>query len=279
MKNRLLCIAVFSSIITVSALAGQEAAQPTPTPGQTEAIADSIVVTATRFDIPLDQSPATISVIEAQDLEIKQIERVADALNEVPGLSVVETGAPGQLTSVFTRGLNSAHTQVLLDGIPINQGLSGAMNFADLTTDNVSRIEVARGPQSTLYGPSAAAGVIQIFTTQGDGPPRGSFSVEGGSFDTFRETFQSEGRIQQFDYSIGASNITTDNDRPNNQYPKHGGSRQPRLVPKRRAANRRSLYLFKQRHWKSEHDFRSTPLRQPLDRALVDRAEYRFQSG
>ncbi len=219
MKNRLLWIAIFSSVIAVSTSPGQDIGRPTPAPHQTEAeVETEIVVSATRLDIPLDQSPATISVIDAQDLEIKQTERVAEALREVPGLSVVETGAPGQLTSVFTRGLNSAHTQVLLDGVPINQGLSGAMNFADLTTDNVARIEIARGPQSTLYGPRALAGVIQIFTLRGDGPPTLELSAEGGSFDTFRETIQSQGKMGEFDYSFGASRLDTDNDRPNNEY-------------------------------------------------------------
>lgn len=184
MKNRPVRIAIFSSIIIASALRGEEPVEPVP---DLETEGEPIVVSATRIDIPLDQSPATISVIDAQDLEIKQIERVAEALREVPGLSVVETGAPGQLTSVFTRGLNSAHTQVLLDGIPINQGLSGAMNFADLTTDNIARIEIARGPQSTVYGPRALAGVIQIFTRRGETAPSGFVSAEGGSFETFRE--------------------------------------------------------------------------------------------
>ena len=157
-------------------------------------------------------------MIDSQSIDQKQIERVGDALREVPGLAVVQTGTPGQLTSVFTRGLPSETTQVLLDGIPINQGLSGAFNFADLTTDNIDRIEVARGPQSTLYGPRALAGVIQIFTKQGDGPPGITLSAEGGSYDTFRETLESAGKIDQFDYSIGASRLDTDNARPNNQY-------------------------------------------------------------
>ena len=90
-----------------------------------EAESADVVVSATRIPIPEEESPASVSVITAEDLEEKQIERVADALREVPGLSVVQTGAPGQLTSVFTRGLRSEHTQVLLDGIPINQGLAG----------------------------------------------------------------------------------------------------------------------------------------------------------
>jgi vitamin B12 transporter len=125
---------------------------------------------------------------------------------------------PGQLTSVFTRGLRSEHTQVLLDGIPINQGLQGAFNFADLTTDDIDRIEVVRGPQSTLYGPRALAGVIQIFTKQGTGTPGVMVAAEGGSYATFREWAQSDGKIDGFDYSVGASRLDTDNARPNNNY-------------------------------------------------------------
>ncbi len=189
-----------------------------PSPSPTEAEVEPVVVTATRTEIPEDRSPASLTVIDSQDMEEKQVERVADALREVPGLSIVQTGTPGQLTSVFTRGLNSNQTQVMLDGIPLNQGLSGAFNFADLTTDNIGRIEVTRGPQSTIYGPSAMAGVIQIFTKQGDGPPTVTLTSEGGSYDTFRESVASEGKIGQFDYSLGASRLDTDNARPNNQY-------------------------------------------------------------
>lgn len=185
---------------------------------ESEAEAEPVIVSATRTDIPLDQSPASASVIDSQELEQKQIERVSDALREVPGLSVVQTGSPGQLTSVFTRGLRSEHTQVLLDGVPINQGLQGAFNFADLTTDDIDRIEIVRGPQSTIYGPRALAGVIQIFTKQGEGEPGITLTGEGGSYDTFREALQSDGKIDNFDYSLGASRLDTDNARPNNQY-------------------------------------------------------------
>jgi vitamin B12 transporter len=181
------------------------------------------VVSATRFDIPLDQSPSSVSVITARDLEWKQIERVGDALREVPGLSVVQTGTQGQLTSVFTRGLPSGDTQVLLDGVPINQGLAGLFDFSNLTTDDIDRIEVVRGPQSTLYGPRALAGVIQLFTKQGEGTPGVTVTAEGGSYDTFREAISSDGKIGQFDYSIGFSRLDTDNARPNNQYRNSAG--------------------------------------------------------
>jgi vitamin B12 transporter len=194
------------------------AQEPSPTASPVEGQAEEVIVSATRFDIPLDQSPASVSVITSEDIEQKQTQRVSNALREVPGLSVVQTGTAGQLTSVFTRGLRSEHTQVLLDGVPINQGLQGAFNFADMVTDDIDRIEVVRGPQSTLYGPRALAGVIQIFTKQGEGTPTIMLSGEGGSYDTFREWLESEGKIDQFDYSIGASRIDTDNARPNNQY-------------------------------------------------------------
>ena len=217
MRIRLLCFISFSLLSAAISVRAVEFISPDGDQ-LPEAEAAPVVVSATRFDIPLDQSPASASVIDSQDFEIKQIERVADALREVPGLSVVQSGTAGQLTSVFTRGLRSEHTQVLLDGIPINQGLAGLFNFADLTTDNIDRVEVVRGPQSTIYGPRAMAGVIQLFTKQGTGQPGVMISEEGGTYDTFRESVVSDGKIDMFDYSIGVSRLDTDNARPNNQY-------------------------------------------------------------
>ncbi len=217
MRNHPLCFVLVSLMSAAFSVRAQDAVRSTSS-DQPENEAERVVVSATRFDIPLDQSPASVSVIDSQDLENRQIERVADALRAVPGLSVVQTGTPGQLTSVFMRGLPSEDMQVLLDGIPINQGLAGLFNFSDLTIDDLGRVEIVRGPQSTLYGPRALAGAIQLFTKQGSGPPGISLSSEGGSYGTFRESLQSDGKIDIFDYSIGASRMDTDNARPNNQY-------------------------------------------------------------
>ncbi len=203
-------VAMSFLLVSLGKVCAQDAIAPPST--------SEIVVSATRLPLPEEEAPASVSVITADDLEERQTERVSDALRELPGLSVVQSGAPGQLTSVFTRGLKSEHTQVLLDGIPVNQGLQGAFNFADLTIDNIERIEVVRGPQSTLYGPRGLAGVIQIFSKQGSGPISGSVQAEGGSYDTFREALQVSGSEGQFDYSLGASRLDTDNARPNNQY-------------------------------------------------------------
>src|SRR5438477_9945432 len=217
MRNRPICFVLFSLFSAASTMRAQDAVRST-TNDQDEAEAAPVIVSATRTEIPLDQSPASVSVITAEDIEQKQTQRVSNALREIPGLSVVQTGTVGQLTSVFTRGLRSEHTQILLDGIPINQGLQGAFNFADLTTDDIDRIEVVRGPQSTIYGPRALAGVIQIFTKEGTGTPNVMLAAEGGSYDTFREWGQSDGKIGDFDYSLGASRLDTENARPNNNY-------------------------------------------------------------
>src|SRR5438105_12867063 len=113
MRNRPLCFVLFSLFSAASAMRAQDAVRSALT-DQKETEAEPVIVSATRTDIPLDQSPASVSVIDSEDLDEKQIERVADALREVPGLSIVQTGTPGQLTSVFTRGLPSEDTQVLL---------------------------------------------------------------------------------------------------------------------------------------------------------------------
>jgi vitamin B12 transporter len=205
-----------AAIIIGTESRGQDAVPAQLSGSETEA--EPIVVTATRLETPADESPATVSVVTSEFLEEHQTRRVADALREVPGLSVVQTGPPGQLTSVFTRGLRSEHTQVLLDGIPINQGLQGAFNFADLAVDDIDHIEVVRGPQSTLYGPRALAGAIQIFTKRGSGEPGASWGIEGGSFNTAREFLSSSGQLRGFDYSLGASRFDSDFERPNNEY-------------------------------------------------------------
>jgi vitamin B12 transporter len=218
MRNRPIWFLILNLTLAACVTHAQDAVGLPSTDEEEAAQSEPVVVSATRFDIPLDQSPASVSVISSEDLEQKQIERVSNALREVPGLSVVQTGTAGQLTSVFMRGLPSQDMQVLLNGIPINQGLAGQFDFANLTTDDIDRIEVVRGPQSTIYGPRALAGVVQIFTKQGSGPPGVTLSAEGGSYDTFRESLQSDGKIGEFDYSVGASRLDTDNARPNNNY-------------------------------------------------------------
>jgi vitamin B12 transporter len=166
---------------------------------------EGITVTATRLDTSLDQSPSATTIITGKQIDEQQYRFATDALRAVPGLNMVQTGTPGQVTSAFIRGSRSDQTQVLLDGIPINQELSGAFNFADFTTDTIQRIEVIRGPQSALYGPRASGGVINFVTNRGKGTPIGSAFFEGGSWNSFREAASTSGKLGPVDFSIGAS--------------------------------------------------------------------------
>ena len=140
-----------------------------------------IVITATRVPQPAATSVATVTVLDGEDLRSRGITRVADALREVPGLSLVSSGSPGASTSLFARGGNSNFVKVLVDGVAQNEA-GGAYDFAHLTTDNVERIEVVRGPVSALYGTDAVSGVVQIFTREGG--RGGTLRARGGTYGT-----------------------------------------------------------------------------------------------
>src|SRR4030081_2511236 len=138
---------------------------------QDTVVLKSVVVTATRVPVPADIVASAVTVLRGSDLVDKGIRAVAQALETVPGAHVVETGSFGGQTSLFMRGGESDYTKVLLDGVPLNQA-GGFIDLAHLTTDNVDRIEIVRGPASVLYGTDAVTGVVQVFTRTGEGNPR-----------------------------------------------------------------------------------------------------------
>lgn len=157
----------FASIITVSTvlsqIAGGEDSALAPATNQTEMLAP-VLVTGTRLPEPQETSPTPVTVLSRLEIEQSQQRLVADVLRGTPGLDVARTGQPGGLTSVFLRGANSAHTLVLVDGIRVNNAFNNAFDFSQLSVDNIERIEILRGPQSTLYGSEALGGVINIVT-------------------------------------------------------------------------------------------------------------------
>lgn len=141
-----------------------------------------VVVTATRQPTPLTVTSQPVTVLRGADLRARGVVTVADALREVPGASIVRSGSPGGVTSLFLRGGESRYTKVLIDGVPVNT-VGGTVFLQNLTLDNVDRIEVVAGPASALYGADALAGVVQIFTRRGT--DRGAdLSVDGGSYGT-----------------------------------------------------------------------------------------------
>ena len=166
-----------------------------------------VFVTSTRTETPLQQVTTSASVITAKDIQGQQAETVLEALRNVPGLDVVQSGSRGTATSVFIRGSESDHVLVLIDGVEVNSTTLGAFNFAHLTTDNVERIEILRGAGGTLYGSQAIGGVINIITKKGQGPLEAGLSLEGGNGSTHRQTLSLRGAAGKLGYSFSAARI------------------------------------------------------------------------
>jgi len=185
---------------------------------------EPITVTAHRIPVPLEETATSIEVVTEEQIRQKQAISVLDLLRDLPGVDLVQTGGPGKLTSIFLRGTNSNHVLVLIDGVEVNDpsAPAGGFDFAHLTVDNIERIEILKGPQSTLYGSEAIGGVIQIFTKRGVGKPKFYLSGEGGKFATFRLGGGVSGSTETLSYSFSGGYWHTDGfsaakgDRPGN---------------------------------------------------------------
>lgn len=186
--------------------------------GQDTTRLKELVVTATRLPTSPDQVVSSVTIIRGDDLRARGVRFVQDALREVPGAMVVQGGSYGGVGSLFLRGGESDYVKVLIDGAPVNQS-GGAYNWANLTTDNVDRIEVLRGPGSVLYGSDAVSGVVQIFTRRGQGRVALEAGGEAGSFGTVTGHGAVLGGSETLSYSADASRFSSDGTYPfNNQY-------------------------------------------------------------
>lgn len=165
-----------------------------------------VVVTATKIETPIEYTPAAVTVIAQEEINAQQVTDAFEMLRDVPGFSVIQTGSRGGSTSIFTRGGNANYNLVLIDGVRANAA-GGGFDFSDLTTDNIDRIEVIRGPQSALYGSDAITSVIQLFTLRGMGPPQATLRFSGGSFGTFEEQARVSGGTERHGYSVALGRV------------------------------------------------------------------------
>jgi len=169
----------------------------------------SIVVTPTRTAQTADASLASVSVVTREQIEQRQSRTVEDALRGLPGLDFSNNGGRGRNTSIFMRGTESDHVLVLVDGVKIGAATTGSSPFEHLPVDQIERIEVVRGPRSSLYGSEALGGVIQIFTRKGGGELAPSFSVTGGSHETYESTVGLSGGGANSWFNLSASGTDT----------------------------------------------------------------------
>lgn len=198
MKTRFYTLAAsFAAAITASSALAE-------TPDQ-----EAVIVTATRYPVTANESLASVTVINRSDIERSQARTLPEILRGVPGVDVTTQGGYGKLTSVFLRGTNSGHVLVLVDGIKIGSATSGTAAWEFLPLAEIERIEIVRGPRSSLYGSEAVGGVIQIFTRRGTGPFEPSAEVTVGSYRTNEVNGGVSGSDRNTWYSLHAGRLAT----------------------------------------------------------------------
>jgi vitamin B12 transporter len=178
---------------------------------------EPLVVVATRTPADVRTLGSAVDQITAADLERQQITSPAAALGGVPGAPAPANGGFGSDVSVFLRGANSDQVLFMVDGIRLNDANTDySVYLGGARLGATDTIEIARGPQSTLYGSEAVGGVISIQAQKGSGAPSADISVEGGSFDTVSGAVNTQGSQDSVAWSVSASGEHTANDRQNN---------------------------------------------------------------
>ncbi|MEQ9448324.1 MAG: TonB-dependent receptor plug domain-containing protein [Rhodospirillaceae bacterium] len=171
---------------------------------------DEIVVAASRTGQPLKSVGSAIDVLTADDIAARPRFGVADLLRQMPGVSVNRIGQVGAQTQVRLRGAEGNHTLVLINGIEVGDPFNnGEFDFANLLTEDITRIEVLRGPQSALYGAQAIGGVINIVTAQGQGAPVYRGAAEGGSFGTYNLSASARGGSTSYGFAGSVAYLET----------------------------------------------------------------------
>jgi vitamin B12 transporter len=166
---------------------------------------DDVVTSATKTPVPVSHVTSAVEVITAEEMKRQNYKTVVEALRMAQGITVLQSGGPGTEATVLIRGGSESQTMVLIDGAIVNSATNGYFNFANLTTDNIERIEILRGAQSMLWGSDAIGGVINITTKKGAGPTKGGMFAEYGSFNSIREGGAVSGKKGVFDYSLSMS--------------------------------------------------------------------------
>lgn len=209
-----------------------------------------VTVTATRTPTAQREIGQSTTVITSQDIEAQGARDVLQVLETIPGFNVVRVGSFGGTTSIIVRGGETDFNLVLIDGIQVNQA-GGSFDFANLTTTNIERIEVVKGPSSVLYGADAVTSVINIITRRGEGKTSGNLRFEGGSFASYLVRGGVQGSRDRLHYAVGAHHSESDGFYAlNNQYDKTEISASTTFE-----LNHSSSISANLRHSDSEYDF------------------------
>jgi vitamin B12 transporter len=171
---------------------------------------EEIVVTASKIEETIEESPSSITVITRSDIEAMNVQFVPDVLRSVPELNIRQTGGTGKLATVRIRGGSPRHVVVMIDGVKVKSTTTGDFDFSGVSVDDIERIEIIKGPQSIMYGSEAMAGVINIITKKGKDMPSLDASFKVGSFGTYSPSITFSGGAEKFDYRITGDYFHTD---------------------------------------------------------------------
>ncbi|WP_020680836.1 TonB-dependent vitamin B12 receptor [Marinobacterium rhizophilum] len=169
-----------------------------------------VIVTATRTAQTADETLASVTVITREQIEREQASNLPELLGRVPGVQMINNGGRGKNSSIFMRGTNSDQVLVLIDGIKAGSATLGAVSFEHLALDQIERIEIVRGPRSSLYGSEAIGGVIQIFTRKGGEGVKPRVSAEVGSHGSRELAVGLSGGTRKSWYNLSLSDFSTD---------------------------------------------------------------------
>jgi vitamin B12 transporter len=188
-------------------------------------VREQVVVTATRSEAPLSTLGIGVSVLDRERIAERQASTLLPLLQELPGMAVARTGAPGAQGAAFVRGGASNSARVLLDGVPVNEP-GGAFNFGTFLPLELERVEVVRGAASAVYGTDALAGVIHLVTRQAEAAESLGIhaEAEGGRFAWRRAEGGTSGRSGRFDWNAGLLRLETDNQQPNSAFQQTAGA-------------------------------------------------------
>ena len=171
-----------------------------------------VVITATRTASNTVELANSISVIDSAEIVNKNSFDTFDAIKNEYGISYTQQGGKASVSNIYIRGGSPSESLVIIDGVEVNMpnDPSNFYNFFSLPLDNTSRVEILRGPQSTLYGSNALTGVVNIISLRGEGKPSFNFGIEGGSYNSYKGTITSLGAVGKFNYSAAFSRTKSD---------------------------------------------------------------------
>ncbi|MCQ9205715.1 MAG: TonB-dependent receptor [Omnitrophica bacterium] len=179
---------------------------------------EQIIVTPSKIEQEYRDSTQNVSVVSSDDIESKGALTVSEVLDLLPSLDIVEYGSVGALKTIHVRGSTPSQVLVLVDGRPLNNPRDGVADLNEISLANIERIEVLRGPASSMYGNSAVGGVVNIITKSGTDTPQTELTTKFGSFSTKAVLFSHGYKIANFDYFISYEYLASHGHRDNSDY-------------------------------------------------------------